>query len=347
MKDMKTSNSASEWIALLSDDPDDWDLRARHDAWLESSDENRADWDETLRVWQMLDMTVPVHANEWQSKRAQTRAVISRDPRINQMPDMDARPDGSFHEQDRQPFWKRSFPIGLTGFALVACLLVFVLPGWVIDLNADYLSSTGEVRVVELPDGSVLHLAPDSAVSLGDFKDERHVELHHGEAFFDVVSMPDRPFRVISGDTQTTVLGTAFDVRSGAYGVDVVVEHGRVQVKYTRKGVSESTPELGAGDMVHVGPDGQFVRQTIAPALVAAWRQGRVIAKDQPVAEIVEIVGRYFDGWILISDDALGNEPLTGIYNLDDPKAALAAMADAQGAVLREISPWVLILSPK
>src|SRR5690606_17897190 len=141
-----------------------------------------------------------------------------------------------------------------------------------------------------------------------------------GGAFFDVVPMADRPFRVVSGETETTVLGTAFDVRRGGYGVDVAVEHGRVRVEHTR---GDRPSELGAGDMIHVGLDGSFVRQTIAPELVAAWRDGRLIAKDQSVAEIVETVDRYFDGWILISDDALGSEPLTGIYNLEDPKKAL------------------------
>ncbi|UKV13200.1 FecR domain-containing protein [Thalassospiraceae bacterium SW-3-3] len=347
MSDMTTPRSASEWIALLNDDPDNRDLRVRHDAWLESSAENRADWDETLRVWQMLDMTVPVHVAEWQDRIEQVQPIVSRKDRVTVMPGANAGPMASVRRRGGSPFWPRQLSLGLSGCALVACLLVFALPGWMIGLNADYLSPTGEMRVVELPDGSMLHLAPDSAVALAFAGDKRQIELLRGEAFLDVVPMTDRPFRVISGETETTVLGTAFDVRRGEYGVDVAVEHGRVRVEHTRGSAPDNASELGAGDMVHVDPNGSFVRQTIVPELVAAWRGGRLIAKDQSVAEIVETVDRYFDGWILISDDALAREPLTGIYNLEDPKAALAAIADAQGAILREISPWVLMLSPE
>ena len=347
MNNMTTPGSASEWIALLSDDPDNPDLRARHDAWLESSAENRVDWDETLRVWQMLDMTVPVHVAEWQDRVKQAQPNVLREDSVIAMPDADASPIATVRGRRAHPFWQRQLSLGLSGCALVACLLVIAVPSWMIDLNADYLSPTGEVRVVELPDGSMLHLAPDSAVALAFAGDKRQIELLRGEAFFDVVPMTDRPFRVISGETETTVLGTAFDVRRGGYGVDVAVEHGWVRVEHTRGGQSDNVSELGAGDMVHVDQDGSFVRQTIAPELVAAWRGGGLIAKDQSVAEVVETVDRYFDGWILISDDALGSEPLTGIYNLEDPKAVLAAVADAQGAVLREISPWILMLSLK
>ena len=347
MNDMTKPESASEWIALLSDDPDNRDLRARHDAWLESSMENRADWNETLRVWQMLDMTVPAHVAEWQDRIGQVQPTVSCEDRVVARPDTDAGPVVPVRGRGGRSFWPRQLSLGLSGSALIACLLVFALPGWMIDLNADYQSPTGEIRVVELPDGSMLHLAPDSAVALAFAGDKRQIELLRGEAFFDVVPMTDRPFRVISGEAETTVLGTAFDVRRGGYGVDVAVEHGRVRVEHSRGSQSDNVSELGAGDMVHVDPDGSFVRQTKAPELVAAWRGGRLIAKDQSVAEVVETVDRYFDGWILISDDALGSEPLTGIYNLEDPKAALAAIADAQGAVLREISPWILMLSPE
>ncbi|HCK17608.1 MAG TPA: hypothetical protein DHW36_03755, partial [Thalassospira sp.] len=65
MSNMTIPATASEWITRLADEPDNAQLRHAHDAWLMASAENRADWDETLRVWQMLDMTVPVHGAEW------------------------------------------------------------------------------------------------------------------------------------------------------------------------------------------------------------------------------------------------------------------------------------------
>ena len=69
------------------------------------------------------------------------------------------------------------------------------------------------------------------------------------------------------------------------------------------------------------------------------------MAQDRPLADLAAVLDRSFPGWIIVADPRLAREPLTGIYALSDPKAALRAMAEAQGAKLREISPWVLVVS--
>jgi ferric-dicitrate binding protein FerR (iron transport regulator) len=87
---------------------------------------------------------------------------------------------------------------------------------------------------IKLDDGTVIDLNEGSTLSYSvDFgaAKERVVELE-GEAFFDVVHDPARPFKVKAGDVTTTVLGTAFDVR--AYGdqndIVVTVARGKVAV---------------------------------------------------------------------------------------------------------------------
>ena len=94
-----------------------------------------------------------------------------------------------------------------------------------------------------------------------------------------------------------------------------------------------------------MAPDGSATTGKTAPSLIAAWRKGKLVAQNQPLAELVSVLDRYFDGWIIVADPGLAEQPLTGIYRLSDPKAALRAMAETQGATVREISPWVLVLS--
>lgn len=351
MTEMTFPASASEWIARLSEEPDNDRLRRDHDLWLDASPENRADWDETLRVWQMLDMTVPVHGGEWadnaQANLPQQDRVSSARMHSPTALSMAKQPNGAARQTrkmrtPRTGLWRRA-SYGLSAVAIAACILVAMVPSWITQFEADYATEIRETRVIALPDGSKLHLGPQSLVAL-DFAEKRTVSLLEGEAFFEVEPMPDRPFVVTANGVSTTVLGTAFNVRTGDDSVDIAVEHGHVRVNSTAMAEGQ---ELLAGDMVNVNGDGMVMRQQIAPSLVGSWRHGQLIAKDQAFSEMVETIERYYDGWVVIADGELARKPLTGFYDLTDPVAALHAMADAQGGTVQQVSPWVLIISSK
>jgi transmembrane sensor len=309
-------DSADEWVVALNDNPADDVLRQRHSQWLEQSDGNRRDWNETLRVWQMLDQTVPAHVEAWGH---QDNTVV----RLS----------------ERRP-GRRRFGLAAAAAAIAAALVIAFLPSTIRQLGADVATASGESRAVDLPDGSRLQLAPQSAVAFSFDTGRRQVELLRGEAWFDVAPVVDQTFRVIAGDVKVTVLGTGFEVRRDGRDVSVAVEHGRVQVE------SAATAKiLGAGDVLRFGNDGQLTAETVSPTLIASWRSGQLVAKDQTIRDAAAMLNRYFDGWIVVADDELGRQPLTGVYSLSNPRASLAAIARVQGATVREISPWLLVIS--
>lgn len=309
-------DSADEWVVALNDNPADGVLRQRHSQWLEQSDGNRRDWNETLRVWQMLDQTVPAHVEAWDR---QDNTVV----RLS----------------DRRPA-RRRFALAAAAAAIAAALAIAFLPGTIRQLGADMATASGETRAVDLPDGSRLQLAPQSAVAFSFDAGRRQVELLRGEAWFDVVPVADQTFRVIAGDVKVTVLGTGFEVRRDGREVSVAVEHGRVQVES-----AAASQILSAGDVLRVVGDGQPQAEAVSPTLIASWRSGQLVAKDQTIREAAETLNRYFDGWIVVADDELGRQPLTGVYSLSNPRASLAAIARVQGATVREVSPWLLVIS--
>lgn len=315
-------DSADEWVVALNDNPADGVLRQRHSQWLEQSDGNRRDWNETLRVWQMLDQTVPAHVEAWGHQG------LSRD----------SQRDNVVRLSDRRPA-RRRFGLAAAA-AIAAALAIAVLPGTIRQLGADVVTASGESRAIDLPDGSRLQLAPQSAVAFSFDTGRRQVELLRGEAWFDVVPVVDQTFRVIAGDVKVTVLGTGFEVRRDGRDVSVAVEHGRVQVES-----AAAAKILGAGDVLRFGNDGQLIAETVSPTLIASWRSGQLVAKDQTIRAAAAVLNRYFDGWIVVADDELGRQPLTGMYSLSNPRASLAAIARVQGATVREISPWLLVIS--
>lgn len=312
------SREATGWFLLLTEEPDDPATRRRFEAWRAASQAHATAWEETARVYGMIGEGQPAHAAHWRPLLAE--------------------------RQVRAPRRRRH---RLSALAAVATLLVAMAPDIAMRLQADYVTATAtaETRAIDLPDGSTVQLAPGSAISIAFDGGARDVRLLAGEAFFDVVPNPARPFHVVAEGVRTTVLGTAFDVRLADDGAAVMVSHGRVRVEYGNQArtVSET---LKAGDWVRVPLGKDATRGTMPPEQVAEWRGGLIVARDRRVTDIVEELRRSYGGLILVTGDALVGKRVTGVYNPADPVAALTALAEAHGARVRRLSPWLLILSP-
>ncbi len=105
----------------------------------------------------------------------------------------------------------------------------------------------GEKLTFKLPDGTMVTLNANSMLIYQwsqPTPDNREVKLQ-GEAFFEVAKDTARPFVITSGEVQTTVLGTQFNVR--AYedepGIQVAVVSGKVQVAGKETGAITLLPQ--------------------------------------------------------------------------------------------------------
>ncbi|WP_162906593.1 FecR family protein [Algihabitans albus] len=344
MSSRQKPRSASEWLVVLNDAPGDEALRLEHRRWLADCEGHRRDWHETLRTWQLMAMTLPAHIEDWD------QPAQARETQLERMPSATGRvATGRGQPAGARPPRRllRRPVLAVGGITAVAALIFMLLPGALVSLRADHSSTTGEVKLIDLEDGSRLQLAPESAVALTFGPSVRRIELLRGEAFFDVVAEPDRPFQVRAGAVETIVLGTRFAVGLTDESTMIAVQEGsvRVEAALTDSGETATSKSLVPGDVLEVGPGGDLKKRQVAAALVGAWRDGLLAAQHRPLGELVAILDRYFDGVIIIADPQLIRAPMTGLYKLSDPKAALEAMAAAQGAKVREVSPWILVLS--
>ncbi|ABC21685.1 putative FecR [Rhodospirillum rubrum F11] len=231
----------------------------------------------------------------------------------------------------------------LVALALAACLAAFVVLSplrllW----QADHLTGSGESATVSLRDGSRVALAADSALSTRISEAGRAVTLLKGQAFFQVAPDRTRPFVVSGGGVSVTVTGTAFDVALDDGRVTVAVAEGGVRVDY--QGRSE---RLVPGEKVSVDPAmGEIRRAAVDPADVAAWRQGRLVSDNQRLSAVIEALRRQYSGVIVLTDAALGETPVTGVYDLEDPERALRALVSPFGGTVRRLTPYLLVVSP-
>lgn len=320
---------AMEWLMRLRDASADPALHTGFLAWLDEDAGNLRAWERAQQTWALLGETAPrrAGASDADSSDGQSRG---------------ARRAG------RLPLraWRRwGMAAGIAGLAMAALFFAFVTPSVLLRLQADYRTSAGELRQLTLADGSTVHLGAESAIGIRYTPERRVVTLLAGEAFFEIVPMRGRAFVVDADGLDVTVTGTAFDVRLVERSLSVDVRDGTVGVRYQRASPALDTT-LGAGDRVTVDREtGAVARERIEPSAVASWRDGQLFVDNVTVSQVVDELRRYQKGWIVIADDRLAAQRVTGLYDLRDPGRALRALVQPSGGNVREITPFLHVLS--
>jgi len=240
---------------------------------------------------------------------------------------------------------RRNFMVG--GLAVLGAGTSFYTfgPHLLLQARADYISAKGEIRRIDLPDGSVATMGPDSAIALSFSDDRRIIHLLAGMSYFDVKSDPNRPFSVLAGGLNATALGTAFDVSSDAGVLSVSVDHGLVDVRSSDTGF-ETGIELGQGQWVAFDPvSGSIARGEREKDQIASWRNNIVVAEKETISALVARIGRWVPGRVVIADPSIGNERVSGIFDLNDPLLALQAVVHPAGGRVRRISSFLTVVS--
>ncbi|MFK0093013.1 FecR family protein [Pseudomonas sp. NPDC090592] len=224
--------------------------------------------------------------------------------------------------------WRR-----VAALAMAACLVLAVgvaggwHPGyWLQDLQADY-STAGQIRQVTLADQSQVTLDAGSAIAVDFAQGERRVRLLHGAAFFQVTHTGE-PFLVEAAGGEVRVLGTQFEVREQGEGAQVTVRSGRVGVSPAQGTLAR---ELTANQQVNYSADRVGDTQVVDSDNRLAWRQGWLNYYQAPLAQVVEDLGRYYPGRIVLLDGELGQRKVSGSFPVGEPLLALDSLGKVMG----------------
>lgn len=177
----------------------------------------------------------------------------------------------------------------------------------------------GSKTKIQLPDGSIVWLNADSKLEYNkNFDGElREVQLT-GEAFFDVVKNPQRPFIVHTSSADIKVLGTSFNVKS--YPDDKITEtsliKGSVEVTIKKRPGEkwmlkpneklvvlneyiQPQPEVKLKNKIDPRPYLAIKQLTYQPgdtvAVEAAWIQNKLSFEDETFEEVARKMERWYD----------------------------------------------------
>lgn len=207
--------------------------------------------------------------------------------------------------------------------ALAACFVVAVGTVNVSLLREDKVLTTakGEFRKVPLQDKSIATINGGSRIEVEFTDKQRKINLSKGEAWFEVAKDKSKPFIVEAGEARIRAVGTAFSVRRYATGAEVLVTEGTVEV--WSRGRTAQRRQLVAGERAFLAQAASAISVTRQPLEVdrkLAWREGKLILKNQTLHDAVADFNRYSPREIVIVDAALRDKRLFGQYKLDAPE---------------------------
>lgn len=180
---------------------------------------------------------------------------------------------------------KRTIFLRYAAAAVIISLFVWGYQYWLSqgDNGQDIILSTakGETERVLLPDGTIVWLNNASNIRYSeDFNQNgtRKISLS-GEAFFEVVADPGRPFEVaLPENLHITVLGTAFSVKTFAEdgGAKISLLHGIVNVSSEEGEILLRQP---GEQVIYENSSASLVKNNIDTAYIGQWRN-KMLAFD-------------------------------------------------------------------
>lgn len=272
-------------------------------AWVEASAQNREVFEEMVQLWSLSE-TSPEPAFPVNLPKAwaalDSRIELGETTLVAEPVVSTAKPAPQVLSQPKV----RSLNWAWSAAAAVAVLVVAAWWVFLRDTTPQTLAFStpdNQSRSITLPDQSQIELNENSTLSYTFDGNTRKVVLS-GEAFFDVEKDSEHPFVIETGEVQTRVLGTSFNIRAypDEAKVKVSVKTGRVEVRKVEKTPQKETPVL----VLLPGNTGVYANesatlekaQDVATEDVDAWQQGTVtFPNGTALSEVIPVIEKLYN----------------------------------------------------
>jgi len=331
-------DQAAYWVARLDGERPAPSVLVKFKYWINQSPAHKNAFEDYVALWDEMNVATQLVPPSRQRSNWRSLVVCWRDWQFG-------------------PRWALASTV-LLGLLALQLLMPAALP--------EYRTAVGEQLRVELPDGSKVLLNTNTHLLVRYSDGRRRIELHKGEALFDVAHNPGRPFEVYAGKGLVRAIGTAFSVYLRPSDVEVVVTEGVVEIDSQATAAtnadslsiqSDSTnPDDGsaleaiaiaidsvakqpsaatAKPRVKAGGIATFDRHTAQHVQLAAlekraqktaWHEGFLIFDDEPLQQVIDQLERYTRTRFVIPEQSLREFKVGGQFKVGDTDSMLEAL---------------------
>jgi len=172
-----------------------------------------------------------------------------------------------------------------------------------------------ENRLVRLPDGSTVIVSAGSKLNYPSSFDglaKREVYLE-GQAYFDIKHNSSQPFIVHTGKLETTVLGTAFNIKAFPADMNIIVTvtRGKVKVSYQNRTLGTITSD----QQISYNKENAIATQKMVNSDInIVWKEQDLLFTEVTVAEAAEVLEERFNVKISFSDEKIKSNRFTTTF---------------------------------
>ena len=225
-------------------------------------------------------------------------------------------------------------------------LLVLGAGGWgalqgaqELGLDAHWRSGIGERGEGLLADGTPLAYDAGSRIYLSGSAASPVLDLRQGQLLLKAWPARGSVLGVATVHGAIATSGAIFNVSrlrersvlSVSSGSAVLLQPGR------------SAVPVAAGQTIYFNRDGAQSAELSFEA-VSAWRRGVFVADRLPLADLLDVFGRYRKGLLRVSGNA-GTQQISGVFRLDDIERALLQVADTLPVQLTRYGHYLAVFS--
>lgn len=214
-----------------------------------------------------------------------------------------------------------------------------------------YSTARGERKVLILPDSTVVTLNSSSILTLSaDFGEKKRIVKLTGEGFFHVKHDVAKPFIVATGNIQTQVLGTQFNVHAynneSEYKIAVVSGMVSVGEKKTADKVVTMGKVLTRNLMLvyNLKAHRHYIKTADADKL-SSWQNGQLYFDEATIPEIASTLSRMYNVDVQLQDKPGRNCKYTIGFNSQPLNKVLPVLSQLTGITYQYTNYKIFIQS--
>lgn len=308
------------------------------DEWAKDID-NREQFFTWLEIWESQN---PQYVADVQTALSRHQNRMAQKPEEEWAPTTDLPAEGLW---GRQKWFK---------WVAAASVLLVMAAGWINRddlMNEKYATAYGETRHLTLADGSEVTLNANSMLKVPRFGFGHHTRdvALTGEATFSVThTTDDQRFVVKTGHNfEVVVLGTEFTVYNRERGGKVVLNKGKVQLRY-QEGKAPRQLMMKPGDLVTLNRQSGHaqLRQISQPENVSAWRENRFVFEETTLEEIAHLFKENYGLVLEITDPKLAKWTVSGSFTARNAEELLESLMEGAALTYKRTGKHIVITNP-
>jgi transmembrane sensor len=325
---------AQVWLRrMTSGEVTQWDAQAFR-RWQSASPLHRSAFDEAKRQWQAMKPAIGILLAADSSASKQGKSALPR------------------RQRERRAFLGAAIGAAAAAGAAAVVYPPFGLWPSVGEWNADYRTATGEQRTIAL--GDAVDVAMNTQTSIRRQMTGAQlvgVDLVAGEAAIDL-RRAGKSFSVTAGvgrsiaesapsaQSAQSKQSTRFEVRNLDGNICVTCLEGTVRVEHPGGKRLLQAQQQTTYDAHAIGGV-----TAVAAADVSAWRNGVLVFRQAPLADVIEEINRYRPGRVVLMADSLRDSAVSGRFPIASLDAVLLQIQHSFDLNARALPGGFLVLS--